>query len=122
MISNCNLTLQLAMNPCWPSFKKPRIYTFIFLARRVRYWKFINPRRILNESHILGSGNVLIRARRNGVVLSVHDRVRENLRGQYDLRHSHRCCFSVCLSVRGVDPTGVVLVRDLRDSSEAIAL
>jgi hypothetical protein len=122
MISNCNLTLQSAMNPCWPSFKKPRIYTFIFLARRVRYWKFINPRRILNESHILGSGNVLIRARRNGVVLSVHDRVRENLRGQYDLRHSHRCCFSVCLSVRGTDPTGMVLVRDLRDSSETIAL
>ena len=56
------------MNPCWPSFKKPRIYTFIFLARRVRYWKFINPRRILNESHILDSGNLLIRARRNGVV------------------------------------------------------
>src|SRR6266481_2532458 len=68
MISNCNLTLQSAMNPCWPSFKKPRIYTFIFLARRVRYWKFINPRRILNESHILDSGNLLIRARRNGVV------------------------------------------------------
>ena len=110
------------MNPCWPSFKKPRIYTFIFLARRVRYWKFINPRRILNESHILDSGNLLIRARRNGVVLSVHDRVRENLRGQYDLRHSHRCCFSVCLSVRGTDPTGMVLVRDLRDSSETIAL
>jgi hypothetical protein len=122
MISNCNMTLQSAMNPCWPSFKKPRIYTFIFLARRVRYWKFINPRRILNESHILGAGNVLIRARRNGVVLSVHDRVRENLRGQYDLRHSHRCCFSVCLSVRGTDPTGMVLVRDLRDSSETIAL
>jgi hypothetical protein len=122
MISNCNMTLQSAMNPCWPSFKKPRIYTFIFLARRVRYWKFIDPRRILNESHILGSGNVLIRARRNGVVLSVHDRVRENLRGQYDLRHSHRCCFSVCLSVRGTDPTGMVLVRDLRDSSETIAL
>jgi hypothetical protein len=116
------MTLQSAMNPCWPSFKKPRIYTFIFLARRVRYWKFINPRRILNESHILDSGNVLIRARRNGVVLSVHDRVRENLRGQYDLRHSHRCCFSVCLSVRGTDPTGMVLVRDLRDSSETIAL
>jgi K+-transporting ATPase KdpF subunit len=82
MISNCNLTLQSAMNPCWPSFKKPRIYTFIFLARRVRYWKFINPRRILNESHILGAGNVLIGARRNAVVLSVHDRMRENLRGK----------------------------------------
>jgi hypothetical protein len=110
------------MNPCWPSFKKPRIYTFIFLARRVRYWKFINPRRILNESHILDSGNLLIRARRNGVVLSVHDRMRENLKGAANDRyHSVGCRFFIRLLVCSTDSTRVVLSVFVLVSSEAIS-
>jgi K+-transporting ATPase KdpF subunit len=40
------------------------------------------PAEDLNESHILGAGNVFIGSPRNGVVLSVHDRMRENLRGK----------------------------------------
>jgi hypothetical protein len=79
MISNCNLTLQSAMNSFWPSSKKSRIYTVIFVARLVR-WKFINPRRISNESYILAAGNVFIGLCWNGVVLPVHDRVRKHLR------------------------------------------
>jgi hypothetical protein len=45
MISNCNTTLQSAINSFWLSSKKSRIYTFIFLACLVRYSQFINPRR-----------------------------------------------------------------------------
>ena len=96
---------------------------FIFVARRMRYWKFINPRRISNESHILGARNILIGLCRNGVVLPVHDRVRKNLRGKNDdLSHGSRCRFFIRLFVCSIDPTGVVLVRDLLGSSEAIAL
>jgi hypothetical protein len=80
IVSNCNTVLQSAMNPHCLVIKKSRIYTLIFLACLVRYWKFINPRRILNESRILVAVNVLTGSRRNGVVLPVHDRVRKDLR------------------------------------------